>query len=69
MGYSSGTALVALVNNLWKAWDRGRVSVLSLLAASDITDHGNFLDWLCKLGGTILWWFSFLCGLYQSVVV
>ncbi|XP_070800926.1 uncharacterized protein, partial [Pituophis catenifer annectens] len=73
-GYSTETALVALVDDLWRARDRGCSSVLVLLdlsAAFDTIDHGIMLHRLEELGvgGTVLQWFSsFLSDRSQSII-
>uniref|UniRef100_A0A8C6VP90 Reverse transcriptase domain-containing protein n=1 Tax=Naja naja TaxID=35670 RepID=A0A8C6VP90_NAJNA len=73
-GYSTERALVALMDDLLRARDRGFSSVLVLLdlsAAFNTIDHGILLRRLGGLGvgGTVLQWFaSFLSGRLQSVL-
>uniref|UniRef100_A0A8C6Y7A4 Reverse transcriptase domain-containing protein n=1 Tax=Naja naja TaxID=35670 RepID=A0A8C6Y7A4_NAJNA len=68
------TALVTLVDDLWRAQYRGFSSVLLLLDLSvgfDTIDHGILLRRLGRLGvgGTVLRWFSsYLLGHLQSVL-
>ncbi|XP_058023847.1 uncharacterized protein LOC131190529, partial [Ahaetulla prasina] len=62
-GYSMETALVALVDDLWRARDKGYFSALVLLdlsVAFDTIDHGILLSRLGSLGvgGTVYRWFS-----------
>uniref|UniRef100_A0A8D0DWT2 Reverse transcriptase domain-containing protein n=1 Tax=Salvator merianae TaxID=96440 RepID=A0A8D0DWT2_SALMN len=74
-GYSTETALVALIDDLWRARDRGYSSILVLLDLSEAfntIDHGILLRQLEGLGvgATVLWWFSsYLSGRLQSVLV
>uniref|UniRef100_A0A803TXA5 Reverse transcriptase domain-containing protein n=1 Tax=Anolis carolinensis TaxID=28377 RepID=A0A803TXA5_ANOCA len=71
--HGTGTALVALVDDLRRELDRGSVSLLVLLdlsAAFDTINHGILLGCLAGmgLGGTILQWLrSFLEGRSQMV--
>ncbi|XP_058024513.1 uncharacterized protein LOC131190935, partial [Ahaetulla prasina] len=72
--YSTETALVALVDDLWRARDRGYSSALVLLdlsAAFDTIDHGILLHRLEGLGvgGTVYRWFSsYLSDRSQTVL-
>uniref|UniRef100_A0A803SUT5 Reverse transcriptase domain-containing protein n=1 Tax=Anolis carolinensis TaxID=28377 RepID=A0A803SUT5_ANOCA len=72
-GFSTETALVALVDDLRRELDRGSVTLLVLLdisAAFDTIDHGILLERLSGmgLGGTALQWLqSFLEGRSQLV--
>uniref|UniRef100_A0A803SYC2 Reverse transcriptase domain-containing protein n=1 Tax=Anolis carolinensis TaxID=28377 RepID=A0A803SYC2_ANOCA len=72
-GFSTETALVALVDDLRRELDRGRVTLLVLLdisAAFDTIDHGILLGRLSGmgLGGSALQWLqSFLEGRSQLV--
>ncbi|XP_058033112.1 alpha-N-acetylgalactosaminide alpha-2,6-sialyltransferase 3 isoform X1 [Ahaetulla prasina] len=73
-GYSTETALVALVDDLWRARDRGCSSALVLLdlsVAFDTIDHGILLRRLEGLGvgGTVYRWFSsYLSDQSQTVL-
>uniref|UniRef100_A0A803SZI2 ribonuclease H n=1 Tax=Anolis carolinensis TaxID=28377 RepID=A0A803SZI2_ANOCA len=72
-GFSTKTALVALVDDLRRELDRGSVTLLVLLdisVAFDIIDHGILLGRLSGmgLGGIVLQWLqSFLEGRSQMV--
>uniref|UniRef100_A0A2D4LC27 Reverse transcriptase domain-containing protein n=1 Tax=Micrurus spixii TaxID=129469 RepID=A0A2D4LC27_9SAUR len=74
-GFGTETALVALLDDLWREWDEGSASILvlfDLLAAFDIIDHGILLGWLqgMGVGGIVLSWFtSFLCSRSLSVLI
>ncbi|KAF7241457.1 hypothetical protein EYD10_11979, partial [Varanus komodoensis] len=74
-GYGTGSALVALYDDLCRERDRGSASLLVLLdlsAAFDTIDHGILLDRLVGLGvgGTAWQWFrSYLNGRFQKVVL
>uniref|UniRef100_A0A670ISM5 Reverse transcriptase domain-containing protein n=1 Tax=Podarcis muralis TaxID=64176 RepID=A0A670ISM5_PODMU len=73
--HGTETALVALVDDLRQARDKGESCFLVLLdlsAAFDTIDHNILLDRLEGLGagGTVIQWFrSFLLGRVQKVVV
>uniref|UniRef100_A0A670IGT7 Reverse transcriptase domain-containing protein n=1 Tax=Podarcis muralis TaxID=64176 RepID=A0A670IGT7_PODMU len=73
--HGTETALVALVDDLRRARDKGESCFLVLLdlsAAFDTIDHNILLDRLEGLGagGTVIRWFrSFLLGRVQKVVV
>uniref|UniRef100_A0A8C6XD58 Reverse transcriptase domain-containing protein n=1 Tax=Naja naja TaxID=35670 RepID=A0A8C6XD58_NAJNA len=72
-GHSTETALVALVDDLWRAWDRVFLcpGPLDLSAAFNTIDHGILLRRLRGLGvgGTVLRWFSsYLSDRSQSVL-
>uniref|UniRef100_A0A670II88 Reverse transcriptase domain-containing protein n=1 Tax=Podarcis muralis TaxID=64176 RepID=A0A670II88_PODMU len=73
--HGTETALVALVDDLRRARDKGESCFLVLLdlsAAFDTIDHNILLDRLEGLGagGTVIQWFrSFLLGRVQKVVV
>uniref|UniRef100_A0A670JM86 Reverse transcriptase domain-containing protein n=1 Tax=Podarcis muralis TaxID=64176 RepID=A0A670JM86_PODMU len=73
--HGTETALVALVDDLRRARDKGESCFLVLLdlsAAFDTIDHNILLDRLQGLGagGTVIQWFrSFLLGRVQKVVV
>ncbi|XP_061472028.1 group II intron-encoded protein LtrA-like [Rhineura floridana] len=74
-GHGTETALVALVDDMRRALDRGECTFLVLLdlsAAFDTVDHVILLDRLKRfgMGGTVLQWFhSFLSGRYQRVAL
>ncbi|XP_061490034.1 tRNA-splicing endonuclease subunit Sen15 isoform X1 [Rhineura floridana] len=74
-GHGTETALVALVDDMRRALDRGEFTFLVLLdlsAAFDTVDHGILLDRLesLGLGGTVLRWFhSFLSDRCQQVAL
>lgn len=56
LGLSIKTALVMLLDDLWRAWDGSGASVLILL---DLSAFNILLDWLTGLGvGVLLWWLS-----------
>ncbi|XP_061484291.1 cilia- and flagella-associated protein 95 isoform X2 [Rhineura floridana] len=74
-GHGTETALVALVDDLRRALDRGEHAFLVLLdlsAAFDTVDHGILLDRLegMGIGGIVLWWFrSYLSDRHQRVAL
>lgn len=53
LGLSIKTALVMLVDDLWRAWNGSGASVLILL---DLSAFNILLDWLRGLGVGVLWW-------------
>ena len=74
--HSTETALIRVVNDLYRASDQGNVSILSLLdlsAAFDTIDHSILCERLSStfgLAGIVLRWFqSYLADRTQSVVV